>query len=137
MNLEELIIIVQAQKHEPMKVIEACLTAFGITLSQFRSSTRERHICEARHACMYLFRSEIRATYTEIGVYMRPKAPYDHTTIIHGCRVAKNLIQLDDAFNLKYTHAKSLIKLQTSEVIIPDDILLREYDKYLERQKLK
>ena len=74
----------------------ASLTArhFGLRLSDLRSKSRRRPVVVARDVAIYLCRQLARESLTRIGEFFGGR---DHTTVMHACRKAEELLEADPA----------------------------------------
>jgi chromosomal replication initiator protein len=74
----------------------ARLTArhFALRLADLRGPSRRRPVVAARDVAIYLCRQLTRETLSQIGDYFGGR---DHTTILHACRKAEEMIQTDPA----------------------------------------
>jgi len=65
---------------------------FSLRLSDLRSSVRRRTLVTARGVAFYLARNLAGANLQQIGDYFGGR---DHTTVMHGCRKTKQLMESD------------------------------------------
>jgi chromosomal replication initiator protein len=65
---------------------------FSLTLAELKSTSRHRHVVEARAVAMYLARQLTGLSLEQIGSYFGDR---DHTTVLHNCRRTEEL-QLAD-----------------------------------------
>jgi chromosomal replication initiator protein len=65
---------------------------FGLTLADLKSSSRQRHLVEARAVAMYLARRLTKLSLDQIGAYFGQR---DHTTVLHSCRRTQELQTTD------------------------------------------
>ena len=74
----------------------ATLTArhFGLKLDDLRGDSRRRPVVVARDVAIYLCRQLTRESLARIGEYFGGR---DHTTVLHACRKAAELLQTDPA----------------------------------------
>jgi chromosomal replication initiator protein len=74
----------------------ATLTArhFTLRLGDLRGSSRRRPVVTARDVAIYLCRQLTRESLSRIGAYFGGR---DHTTVLHACRKAEELLQADPA----------------------------------------
>ena len=74
----------------------ATLTArqFGLRLRDLRGKSRRRAVVVARDVAVYLCRQLTRDSLTRIGEYFGGR---DHTTVLHACRKAEELLRADPA----------------------------------------
>lgn len=65
---------------------------FDLTLAELKSPSRRRGNVAARNVAMYLARKLTDSSLEQIGAYFGGR---DHTTVMHGCRQAENLVATD------------------------------------------
>ncbi len=65
---------------EAAEIEAAVAQAFGVSVTDLHSKSRQRRLTEARHIAMYLLKSLLDLPYTEIG---RRFGGRDHSTVIH------------------------------------------------------
>ncbi|NJK93668.1 MAG: chromosomal replication initiator protein DnaA, partial [Bacteroidales bacterium] len=70
------------------------------------SSSRQQEIVENRQIAMYLCRAYTRKSLREIGVEFGNKTP---ATIMHACKVIRNLVQTDKKFKEKLEKIESFL----------------------------
>ncbi len=61
---------------------------FSLTLADLKSTSRHRHVVEARAVAMYLARRLTGLSLEQIGAYFGDR---DHTTVLHNCRRTEEL----------------------------------------------
>lgn len=84
------------------KIIEIACQITGVTKEEIMTQDRSRAIADARKLAMLLCRDYTLLTYWELGVCFER----DHTTIIHACEIANDLIFTDPAFKKMFLRAK-------------------------------
>jgi chromosomal replication initiator protein len=67
---------------------------FSLRLSDLRGAARHRPVVIARDVAMFLARQLTKQSLQQIGEYFGGR---DHTTVMHGCRKAEELLQADPA----------------------------------------
>jgi chromosomal replication initiator protein len=84
-----------ASKHHQVREI-AIATArhFSLKLADLRGSSRRRPVVAARDVAMYLTRRITRASLYQIGQFFGGR---DHTTVLHSCHKAEELVKDDPA----------------------------------------
>ncbi len=65
---------------EAAEIEAAVAQAFGVSVTDLHSKSRQRRLTEARHIAMYLLKSLLDLPYTEIGQRFGGR---DHSTVIH------------------------------------------------------
>jgi chromosomal replication initiation ATPase DnaA len=72
---------------------ESACEVYGITLRELLSPSREHHIVEARHACMWMMLKHLRMSRSRIARCLNRS---DHTTAIHGIATIRQRIESND-----------------------------------------
>ncbi len=65
----------------PDDIIRVVCEHFAIKPTQLKGTKRDASLVKARHLCMYLMKTDLRATHVDIGNLLGGR---DHTTIMHG-----------------------------------------------------
>lgn len=68
---------------------------FGIPISEIHSKTRKREIVQARQLSMYFAKTHTKSSLAVIGMHCGNK---DHATVLHACKVVRDLIDTDKNF---------------------------------------
>jgi len=89
------------------EIAMATARSFGLTVGQLRSRTRRREVVTARDVAMYLARELTRENLKRIGEYFGGR---DHTTVLHGCRKAKTLLETEPAVHEAVTQLEYRLK---------------------------
>jgi len=76
-------------------ILNATADHFHLSLSDLASRTRTKHIALARQIAMYLAREDGGISLPEIGEALGGR---DHSTVVHGCTRAAELVARDAAF---------------------------------------
>lgn len=79
--------------------------AWGVRLSRLLSPERSRRVAYPRFAAFLMIRERTTASTTEIG----KRFDRDHTTVLHGLRVAEKLYAEDPEWRANYDHANALL----------------------------
>lgn len=90
--------------------LDAVSKVFGVPIPDIMGRSRVRRVVEARHAYMSIMRNSTRMSLADIGSIM----DRDHSTVIHSCRTAKNLIETDWIFKETYRFALDEMREQIS-----------------------
>ena len=78
---------------EPMQVVSAVATAFGIATERLMGRDRTREVALPRQVAMYLLRDAANISLPQIGAALGGR---DHTTVMYGCDKIADLIERDD-----------------------------------------
>ncbi len=80
---------------------------FSLTLADLKSSSRHRHVVEARAVAMYLARRLTGLSLERIGAYFGDR---DHTTVLHNCRRTEELQMADPLTRQAVTALEAALK---------------------------
>ena len=80
---------------EPMQVIGAVATAFGVPSERLLGRDRSREVALPRQVAMYLLRDAANVSLPQIGEALGGR---DHTTVMYACDKVADLIERDDRF---------------------------------------
>jgi chromosomal replication initiator protein len=80
---------------EPLQVVIAVATAFGIPSERLLGRDRSREVALPRQVVMYLLRDAANISLPQIGEALGGR---DHTTVMYGCDKVADLIERDDRF---------------------------------------
>ncbi len=85
----------QRSSIEPVQVVSAVATAFGITNERLMGRDRTREIALPRQVAMYLLREVANISLPQIGLALGGR---DHTTVMYACDKVADLLERDDHF---------------------------------------
>lgn len=71
----------ESKRVHPDDVINAVCSYFDLKSTQLKGTKRTASLVRARHICMYLLKTELNLTYSDIGNILGGR---DHTTVMHG-----------------------------------------------------
>lgn len=71
----------ESKRVHPDDVINAVCNYFDLKSTQLKGTKRTASLVRARHICMYLLKTELNLTYSDIGNILGGR---DHTTVMHG-----------------------------------------------------
>lgn len=91
------------QTNAAHEIYKAVKEATGV---EFKNKLRYREMTDARKLFYYLCRKYTIMSFAQIG----REVGKDHSTVVYGIRVAKNLLDVDESFNQKYQNAKEIIE---------------------------
>lgn len=89
---------------ETSRIISAVSEVWGIDRRRLLSDDRAQEVATARHACCLLLKQRMNLGYSAIARIMKRK---DHSTILHACRRAQELLKGDTVFQARYVAALS------------------------------
>jgi chromosomal replication initiator protein len=75
-------------------IIESVVRATDVSMEDIQSKLRLREVVEARHLICYFLRNHTMMPLQKIGNLINR----DHSTVIHGYKTVKNLIETDADF---------------------------------------
>lgn len=81
------------------EIVNMVCEHFSVPTENIYKNTRKRiKFVFPRQVCMYLTRRYTRMSLKSVGKYYQGERldPLDHTTVIHSCRVVRNLMDVDD-----------------------------------------
>lgn len=84
--------IVQEEKKHHLhsdEVVQQVCEFYGIKSTQIKGPKRDAGLVRARQVCMYLLKTELGLTFTEIGNLLGGR---DHTTIMHGVEKMEDIV---------------------------------------------
>lgn len=92
------------------EIVGAVERATNFSLATINKDTRKHEVTLARHALFYYLYLNARMNLRPIGGAVRPKKPYDHTTVISGKRRFRDLLDIRDkeAMHIAEQVARSL-----------------------------
>ena len=78
---------------EPLQVVSAVASAFGIATERLMGRDRTREVALPRQVAMYLLREAANISLPQIGAALGGR---DHTTVMYGCDKIADMIERDD-----------------------------------------
>lgn len=90
----------------PSVFFNAVAKYFNVKASLLKSASRPRPIAYPRQILMYILRTELGLSLSEIGSFLGGR---DHTTILHGVGKITNLLRLDEKLQKDIFSIKSLV----------------------------
>ncbi len=79
----------------PQQIESAVAQAYGLTVEEMKSKSRQRRVAQPRQVTMYLQKELLDLSYTEIGQRFGGR---DHSTVIHSIRKVQDQIERDPEF---------------------------------------
>ncbi len=86
-------LIPQRGSVQPVQVMDAVASAFGVTRERMLGRDRSQEIALPRQVAMYLLREEANVSLPQIGEAMGGR---DHTTVMYACEKVRDMIERDD-----------------------------------------
>ncbi|MDD5568979.1 MAG: helix-turn-helix domain-containing protein, partial [Candidatus Pacebacteria bacterium] len=87
------IIVSSSKITTPKRIIEAITDFYDTPSGNMFYSSRKKEFSKPRQIAMYLFKKELKLSYSEIG---RKFGGKDHTTVIHACQLVEKLWEEDE-----------------------------------------
>lgn len=88
------------------RIEEIVLKFYGVTLQQYQGRSRIRHICNARHICMYLMNQYTKSTLKAIG----ERSGRDHTSVLHAIKSVTNSLICYPDFKEEFNQICALLE---------------------------
>ena len=92
-NVALVYLLPQRTSLEPMQVLNAVASAFGITRERLLGRDRSREVALPRQVAMYLMREIGNISLPQIGDVLGGR---DHTTVMYACEKVSDMIERDD-----------------------------------------
>lgn len=88
-------------------ILNTVSTHFNISTALIRSTSRKREVVQARQVAMYLAKNHTNLSSARIGSYIGSR---DHATVLHACKLIKDLREVDKSFNADLDKITTLLK---------------------------
>ena len=88
------------------KIVDTACYVGNISLKDFKSRSRERHIVDIKRMTYSIVRETLNITFTKIAKHFK----VNHATIIHHCKLNRELLETDSYYYKKYTTIYELVK---------------------------
>lgn len=88
------------------KIVDTACYVGNISLKDFKSRSRERHIVDIKRMTYSIVRETLNIPFTKIAKHFR----VNHATIIHHCKLNRELLETDSYYYKKYTTIYELVK---------------------------
>lgn len=88
-------------------IINTVSEHFNISTALIRSSSRKREVVHARQVAMYLAKNHTELSSARIGSYIGNR---DHATVLHACKLIKDMKDVDKTLNANLDTITSLLK---------------------------
>lgn len=89
------------------EIIEKVCTHYGLDESTIHTKTRKREIVQARQIAMYLAKKHTDHSSSKIGQLIGNR---DHATVLHACKIMKDLVEVDKNFKNEVAEIEASIK---------------------------
>jgi len=111
------------------KIVDTACYVGNISLKDFKSRSRERHIVDIKRMTYSIVRETLNIPFTKMAKHFR----VNHATIIHHCKLNRELLETDSYYYKKYTTIYELVK---SDLNLVDVIELTNLIQRLNTNKL-
>ena len=88
------------------KIVDTACYDGNISLKDFKSRSRERHIVDIKRMTYSIVRETLNIPFTKMAKHFR----VNHATIIHHCKLNRELLETDSYYYKKYTTIYELVK---------------------------
>ena len=88
------------------KIVDTACYVGNISLKDFKSRSRERHIVAIKRMTYSIVRETLNIPFTKMAKHFR----VNHATIIHHCKLNRELLETDSYYYKKYTTIYELVK---------------------------
>ena len=88
------------------KIVDTACYVGNISLKDFKSRSRERHIVDVKRMTYSIVRETLNIPFTKIAKHFK----VNHATIIHHCKLNRELLETDSYYYKKYTTIYELVK---------------------------
>jgi len=88
------------------KIVDTACYVGNISLKDFKSRSRERHIVDIKRMTYSIIRETLNIPFTKMAKHFR----VNHATIIHHCKLNRELLETDSYYYKKYTTIYELVK---------------------------
>lgn len=88
------------------KIVDTACYVCNISLKDFKSRSRERHIVDVKRMTYSIVRETLNIPFTKMAKHFK----VNHATIIHHCKLNRELLETDSYYYKKYTTIYELVK---------------------------
>ena len=88
------------------RIVETACYVGNISLKDFKSRSRERHIVDIKRMTYSIVRETLNIPFTKMAKHFK----VNHATIIHHCKLNRELLETDSYYYKKYTTIYELVK---------------------------
>jgi hypothetical protein len=88
------------------RIVDTACYVGNISLKDFKSRSRERHIVDIKRMTYSIVRETLNIPFTKMAKHFR----VNHATIIHHCKLNRELLETDSYYYKKYTTIYELVK---------------------------
>ena len=88
------------------KIVETACYVGNISLKDFNSKSRERHIIYIKRMTYSIVRESLNVPFTKMAKHFK----VNHATIIHHCKLNRELLETDSYYFKKYNTIYELVK---------------------------
>lgn len=88
------------------RIVETACYIGNISIKDFKSKSRERHIIDIKRMVYSIVRDILRMPYLHIAKYFK----VNHATVIHHCKLNMMLVETDSYYFKKYNTILQMVK---------------------------
>ena len=88
------------------RIVDTACYVGNISLKDFKSRSRERHIVDIKRMTYSIVRETLNIPFTKMAKHFK----VNHATIIHHCKLNRELLETDSYYYKKYTTIYELVK---------------------------
>ena len=105
-------IVQKAVRHEAVpltveNILEKVCKHFDVEPASIQTKSRKREVVQVRQIAMYLSKKYTDSSTSKIGMVVGKKDP---ATVLHACKMVKNLLEVDKGFRTELEEIESLLK---------------------------
>jgi len=117
------------------KIVETACYVGNISVNEFKSKSRQRHIIDTKRMAYAIVRDVLNIPYQKIAKHFK----VDHATIIHHCKLNRQLLETDSYYFKKYNTMLELVKSDLNLVDVHEltNLIQRLNTNKLIKSKLK
>ena len=117
------------------KIVETACYVGNISVNEFKSKSRQRHIIDTKRMAYAIVRDVLNIPYQQIAKHFK----VDHATIIHHCKLNRQLLETDSYYFKKYNTMLELVKSDLNLVDVHEltNLIQRLNTNKLIKSKLK
>jgi chromosomal replication initiation ATPase DnaA len=109
-------------------VVKMVCSELGITEEQMRQKRKNRSIVTARQMVVFFLCHASNMSLKDMGVFLRPAKPFDHTTMIYSRETMRDLISTDDKIARQAQRIYSRLIASGAELTIPNPQTNHKHD---------
>ncbi len=105
-------VVKESVRHETVPltvegILEKVCKHFEVDPASIQTKSRKREVVQVRQIAMYLSKKHTDSSTSKIGLVVGKK---DHATVLHACKMVKNLLEVDKGFRMEVEEIESSLK---------------------------